>query len=329
MKKIKFIVLSLMIVMSVIFSGCQANIEKKDKKPESSSSKADRSPDIASDNKFCMWEVTSKDSKGKLYLFGSIHAADDLIYPLPSFVTDAFDKSDYLAVECDIVAYEKDLKKQIKMSTDLAYTDGTTIKDHVDKDTYEKCKQLLKNNGEYMSVYDSMKPSAWMSLIDNIVVNKSGLSTSNGLDRYFLTKAKKNKKKILEVESVEFQMNMLTGFSDDTMNLLLKSYTTQTLDEQVKSIRELFFAWKAGNIDALYKIGSGSPDASASAKEKELYEEYNKQMLTNRNNGMVTKAQQYLSENKKCFYVVGAMHMVGKDGIVEQLKAKGYDVKRI
>ena len=326
MRKTKFIVLSLIIVMSVIFSGCQTSIGKKDKKPESSSSKSDSSSDIASDNKFCMWEVTSKNSKGKLYLFGSIHAADDSIYPLPSFVTDAFDEADYLAVECDIVAFENDFKKQLEMSTDLAYTDGTTIKDHIDEDTYEKLKKLLSDNDSYMSLYDSMKPAMWISLLDNLVLKKSGLSSDNGLDANFLNKAKK---KILEVESVEFQMAMLNGFSDDTINLLLKSYTTQTLDEQAKSLNDLYTAWKSGDIDTLYRIGGGSVDASISDKEKELYEEYNKQMLTNRNNGMVTKAQQYLSENKKCFYVVGAMHMVGKDGIVEQLKAKGYEVKRL
>ncbi len=257
MKKIKFIVLSLMIVMSVIFSGCSTTIGKKDKEPDSSSSKADSSSDIASDNKFCMWEVTSKDSKGKLYLFGSIHAADDSVYPLPSFVTDAFDKSDYLAVECDIVAYEKDLKKQIETSTDLAYTDGTTIKNHLDEDTYEKLKKLLSDNDSYMSLYDSMKPAAWMSLLENLVIEKSGLSPDNGLDRNFLNKAKKEDKKILEVESVEFQMNMLTGFSDDTINLLLKSYTTQTLDEQAKSLNELYAAWKSGDIDKLYQLGNG------------------------------------------------------------------------
>lgn len=329
MRKVKFIVLSIIIIMSVIFSGCHANIGKKDKNQESYSSKADSSSDIASDNKLCMWEVTSKDSKGKLYLFGSIHAADDSIYPLPSFVTEAFDKSDYLAVECDIVAFENDFKKQLEMSTSLAYTDGTTIKDHIDEETYDKLKKILSDNDSYLSVYDSMKPAMWISLLDNIVMKKSGLSSDNGLDANFLNKAKKVKKKILEVESVEFQMAMLNGFSDDTTNLLLKSYTTQTLDEQAKSLNELYTAWKSGDIDTLYRIGGGSVDASVSTKEKELYNEYNKQMLTNRNNGMVTKAQQYLSENKKCFYVVGAMHMVGKDGIVEQLKAKGYDVKRV
>ena len=328
-KRIRYILISLIIVLSVIFTGCSNNSDKKDKGTESSSSKADSSLEIKSENKFCMWEVASKDSKGKLYLFGSIHAADDLIYPLPSFVTDAFDKSDYLAVECDIVAYEKDLKKQIEMSADLTYTDGTTIQDHIDQDTYEKCKVFLKANNSYMSVYDSMKPSVWMSLMDNIVLSKSGLSTGNGLDRHFLNKAKKDKKEILEVESVESQMEMLSGFSDDIMNLLLKSYTTQTLDEQVNSLRELFFAWKAGDIDKIYDLGNGESDSKISEEEAALYEEYNKQMLTNRNNLMVEKAEQYLSENKKCFYVVGAMHMIGNDGIVEQLKAKGYDVKRI
>lgn len=328
LKGLKLYSLLTLIIVLLVFSACSNPFIKDNKDKKDNSSKPDSSTVVTGDNKYCFWEVTSNNSKGKLYLFGSIHAADKTAYPLPSSIMDAYDDSDCIAVECDIVQYEKDFAKQVELSTELIYYDGTTIQDHINKELYENLKQILTENKSYMNTYDLMKPAAWMSLVDGLVVKKSGLSTNKGLDRYFLKKAKTDKKEILEVESVEFQTQMLANFSDDVMNLLLKTYTEYSIEEQAESLKELYEAWKAGDLESLYDIGSGEEDDLTEA-EKALYEEYNKQMLTDRNNGMVEKAEQYLAEGRNCFYIVGAMHMLGDDGIVEQLKAKGYTVNRI
>ena len=50
-----------------------------------------------------MWRVTSPAGQS-IYLFGSIHVAEESIYPLPGFIMDAFDSSEYLAVEIDFYA---------------------------------------------------------------------------------------------------------------------------------------------------------------------------------------------------------------------------------
>lgn len=330
-KTIKKFCLSLLIIIPILLSGCELNINlasNKDKNVSSIESSAiDSSIVKENNNKYCFWEVTSKDLKGKLYLFGSIHAADDTAYPLNEAVLNAYINSDSLAVECDIVAFEKNIAAQVETSKQLIYTDGTTITDHIDKETYEGLKKLLTDNNLYISTYDKCKPSMWESLADSLVVKKSGLDDKKGLDRFFLTQAKKDGKEILEVESVKFQMDMLAGFSDELMNLMLKSYLTD-FDKQVKSLNELYTVWKAGDTDKLYNLGSEEED-KLTEKDKALADDYNKQMLTDRNKGMVDKAEKYMADGKNVFYVVGAMHMVGDDGIVKLLEAKGYTVKRL
>jgi len=64
-------------------------------------------------------------------------------------------------------------------------------------------------------------------------------------------------------------------------------------------------------------------------KEVKVIKEYNKMMITDRNINMADKAKQYLSQGKDVFYVVGAMHMVGKNGIVKLLTDAGYKVEPV
>ncbi len=50
--------------------------------------------------------------------------------------------------------------------------------------------------------------------------------------------------------------------------------------------------------------------------------------LKSRNAGMADTAAGYLESGKKVFFVVGAGHMVGPDGIPALLKKMGYTVER-
>ncbi len=339
MRKIKGLALSLLICFSVILSGCNVHLGNNsssikdslsdiDSSDIDSSSTSDSSSVVVDkNNKYCFWEVSSKNSDVKLYLFGSIHAADDTAYPLPDSIMNAYNSSKYLAVECDIIEYQNDYSRLTADAANMIYSDGSTVKDHLDKNVYEGIKKILEDNGQYMQIYDYMRPYAWMSLVDNVFLEKSGLISDKGLDNYFLTKAKKEKKAILEIESAEFQMQLLSGFSDELMNLLLKSYVEDP-QKNINALKDLYANWKAGDLDKILQ-DSEADDATLTAKEKALVADYNKKLLTDRNKSMADKAEQYMNEKKTVFYVVGAAHMCGDDGIVSLLEKRGYTVKRL
>ena len=52
-------------------------------------------------------------------------------------------------------------------------------------------------------------------------------------------------------------------------------------------------------------------------------------MVTNRNKSWIPKIEQMLKGKSDALIVVGAAHLVGKGGVVELLKAKGYSVEQM
>ncbi len=308
-KKSMYVLLSLMIALSVMLTGCT------DKKTNDSATTDNR--------KFCMWEVTSKDSKGKLYLFGSMHYGDKSLYPLPSKATDAYDECDCIAVEVNAIVTDDNVSYY-----GATYADGTSFADHYGNDIYEKLKKMLVDNHKYIPQLDYMIPNVWMAEIDQIVMSKSGLSRDYGIDTYFIKSAEKDNKEILEVESAEFQAQLSSKFSSDFTDYDIKTYANTSIEDKVKSMLEEYEIYMAGDMDALMSRDDADETVELTKDEKEALERYYQVMLTDRNANMVEKAEQYLKENRKCFYVVGAAHMGGDDGMVELLKKKGYTVTR-
>ncbi len=273
------------------------------------------------------WEVSSDSFSGKVYLFGSIHAAREDAYPLPEHIRNAFDASDALAVECDTIEFEKSTSRQIASLRAMAYLDGTTIADHISPENYEKAVALLTQLDAYVPQYDIYKPCMWTSAMDSYIIEKAGLSYDFGLDNNLMQQAKSIGKQVLEIESVEFQYGMLGGFSDGLQELMLEDYLYDgALDEQAEGLKELYEEWSKGNASALIDDADEDDMAEMTEEERALYVEYNTQMLTNRNARMADAAESYMRRGMKVFLVVGSAHMVGDEGIVKLLRDRGFTV---
>ena len=158
-----------------------------------------------------------------LRFFGSIHVGEEYFYPLPDYVLDAYESSDALAVEFDIVSFEKDIDAQIEALQQMVYTDGTTITDHISEELYNDAKAVLKDLNIYSSALDYYVPSMWSSFIDSGMISQMGVDTSLGIDMYFLNRAHEENKTILDVESAAFQYGMMAGYSEELQVLLLEA----------------------------------------------------------------------------------------------------------
>ena len=284
------------------------------------------------------WVAEGKNG-GKVYLLGSIHCAERDTYRLPDLLMDAYLESDALAVECDILAYESDLMAQLSMSRQMMYTDGSTIEDHIDPELYdamiefyeENPSQQLSELGYNLDMMKMFKPAMWMSILDMIILEKAGLDSQKGIDYHFLNIAHAQQKEVIEIESVEFQNDMLFGFSDELMEWQLSGYVSEDADAQADYLYEMFQGWCKGDPEYLI---TAEPDFTGCTLEEvemyqELLEEYYTAMLIDRNVGMADAAEEMLENGDNVFYVVGAAHMVGNDGIIALLKDRGFEVKQL
>ena len=88
---------------------------------------------------------------------------------------------------------------------------------------------------------------------------------------------------------------------------------------------ELLACWKDGTIyDELEDDYSDLTD-----EEVEMMKYYNKVMETDRNVGMADAAENYIKQGMSVFFVVGAAHMCGDDGVVALLQSRGYNVQPV
>lgn len=274
------------------------------------------------------YKISTDKSDTIIYLLGSIHAADATAYPLPEKITEAFNKSDYLAVEVDIVKLTEDFEAQFSLAQKMMYTDGTTIKDHIGEELYNSMVEVLKEKSSYSTLYDSYKPAFFESLFENEIINDANMNSNDGIDMYFLNVAKENNKEILEVESADFQYNLLLSFPDELGKINIQSYV-DSYDESVEELISLYEAWKKGDITELEEMLFQEQDTEYTEEQIKLIDDYNNALIIDRNYNMANILEKYFNEEKNVFCVVGLGHVIGKKGIVDLLEKKGYIVEKI
>ena len=260
-----------------------------------------------------MWKVLG--GKSDMYILGSIHVASPKLYPLNHKITEAYDKSENLVVEVNItkVGY----LQQMQMASLGMYKDKT-LKDVLPKDLYEKLSKKLAELSYPIFVFNKMKP--WMASLSltMLQMKKMGYDSNYGIDLYFLKNANSEKKNVLELETAEFQMNLLAGF-DEKLDILNLKLLLDNWDENTKMMKKLFNDWKIGNIKTLEEISYKDVDKYPQLKV------YYKKILIDRNKKMAEKLDKFLKGKKTSYFViVGGGHLVGKEGIIEILRKKGY-----
>ena len=277
-----------------------------------------------------LYKVSKEGSNNEIYLFGSIHMAKKVDLSFPSYIMDAYNKSHYLACEIDEEKLTTDMELAQEIAFSMLYDDGTTIEDHIDKDVYNKLTELLTKKNSYSTLYDLYKPMFFYSLLSNVMGNEAGLESESGIDNYFISKAKEDKKEVLEVESLKFQTELLLSFSDSLYELMIKE-ALDNYDDSVEELKELYNNWKIGNEEKILELNDEEikEEDNYTEKQKKEIEDYNKRLISDRNKTMTDKVMEYFNNNQDVFFMVGVLHIIGDDGIVNNLRNNGYIVTQV
>jgi|WetSurSiteA1Bulk_404760.scaffolds.fasta_scaffold02896_5 uncharacterized protein len=272
---------------------------------------------VAENQKTFLWKVQSKTTT--VYILGSIHFMKKEMYPLNKKIEDAFDKSQILAVEANVNDISKiDIQKLLETAF---YTGNDTFENHVSKETYELVKTEFEGIGFPILVINKQKPWILALTLTSLELAKSGYDPEYGIDMHFLSEAS-GRKEIKELESIDYQINLLSGFSDRDQEAFLL-YTLKDLNSLDTEVDQLIRTWKTGDakgMESLLIKSLHEDQKLTSVYEKLLYE---------RNRNMVSKIEGFLNTTGTHFVIVGAGHLVGDKGIIEMLRNKGYLVDQI
>ncbi|WP_083698133.1 TraB/GumN family protein [Shewanella sp. UCD-KL21] len=238
------------------------------------------------------------------FLLGSIHVGKADFYPMAPVIEQAFSQAGALVIEADVT---KANTQQLLGQYGLA-TPSTSV------DLAQAYPAFCKLN---LTVCQGLSPLApWLQAAQIALVRFSqlGFSAEEGVDVTFV--AKNQGRTLLELESVAYQFELISSFSQQTQ--------LQMLDEAVEGsdeeMLEMVAAWRSGDKQRLAEIMEHQSDDVA----KELVEK----LLWQRNQQMSQRTMALLNEGKhqSLFIIVGAGHVVGSQSMPMILNQAGAEV---
>ena len=261
-----------------------------------------------------LWRVDSDNTH--IYLLGSIHVGSSGMYPLDYRIMTAYDDSRSVAFEVDMTKVDP-----MEMQKYVMYTDGTLLSDKISAESYEKLSKVFDKYDMPAEAYRSMKP--WVAAISaqQLIMNREGGYTGGqGIDEYFMAQAGKDSKEIRSLETIEYQMNLFEEFGEMSDSFI--QFTIDNSENTVGEVDKMIKAWKEGNKDAL--MGFINDSKSDYPEFEGVFEK----LIDVRNNNMTKKIEEWLTEERTIFVVVGAGHLIGENGIISQLEKTGkYDIE--
>lgn len=272
---------------------------------------------FADNHKTFLWRVQSKTNT--VYILGSIHFMKKDAYPLNEKIERAFESSDVLAVEANINDITKiDFQKVLETAI---YPGNETLENHVSRETYELIRKELQAAGIPLLLVNKQKPWFLALTLTSLKLIQLGFDPTLGIDIHFLSKAKGDKK-IKELESIEYQINLLSNFTDQEQETFLL-YTLKDLDTIERDADRLLRSWTNGDVTTIETIITKT--LWQDRKMSSIYEK----LIYERNRNITSKIEEFLRTNEIHFIVVGAGHLIGKRGIIEMLKEKGYPLLQL
>jgi len=265
-----------------------------------------------------IWKVRS--NTDIVYILGSIHLAKPDMYPLPGKIEKCFAEAGVLALEADPSKAQDD-KVLHQMLVAALYQEGETLSEHLSKENYELAEREMEKLGIPIETFSRTKPWFLAMTMETLELQKLGYDPTYGIDVYFARKAVR-KKRIVEIESFDYQIKLMNGFSDREQELFLL-YTIRDLESLPTEIDELMKAWRSGDMKAMEKLVTRS--VSESLELRPIYDK----LIYKRNQEMTARIEQFLKGKETVFVVVGAAHLVGKEGIIELLKKKGFNLEQM
>lgn len=273
-----------------------------------------------------LWKV-EKAGRAPSYLFGTMHVTDPRVVGLTPGAKLAFDGADTLVIETTDILDKAKLTAAMMQRLDLTmFTDATTLQSLMKPADLQAVDAALSARGVPLSSVAKMKP--W--LLSTILAIPACENARKGegalvLDETLAADAAKQGKKIAGLETALSQIEAMNSLP---LKLHLGSLVeTAKLGSRMDDIFETMIVLYQKDDTAMIwpLIKAVVPNTDAGAEDYAVFEQT---MIVKRNHGMDAGAQAFLDRGK-AFIAVGAMHLSGREGLVELLRARGYTVTRV
>lgn len=266
-----------------------------------------------------LWKVADNNTGKTSYVFGTHHFA-------PLSLLDSIKGLDAALRNADKVYGELDMQVAMDPSALMGMQQMMMAPADSTIDKVLTAKQLADLNMAWakygtdqmpLNALYVLKPAGLSTQLAALMSAKvlPDINVGQGIDNELQVRARKAGKQVSGLETMEFQTNMLLGdpISKQAEDLV---ETIEDIDAEAGKLVRLTNAYLAQNYKDIETICAESVLKDPESSEK---------MIISRNNNWMKQLAPEM-KNSNLLVVVGAGHLVGDKGILNQLKKAGYTV---
>ena len=310
----------LSIALLTTVAGVAAAPSPQDAAPPAAPAKAQAGPPVP-----LLWKVSDQDNA--VYVLGSFHMLKPGDYPLSPDVDAAFADAERLVFE---IAPEEmgSPTLGLQMGQAAMRTDGTRLDSELTPALAARLRAwaeargpALQRAGVSVDALQAFEPWFVGLMVSIVGMTEMGLDPKLGLDVHFAQAARQAGKPTAGLETGAQQIAFMDGM-DKTEQVQMLAEALDESEEGRAEMEKLHRLWREGDEQGIWQ--GMALDMKASYPK--LYQRIN----VERNDSWLPKIEQRLAADEDdTLLVVGALHALGSDGIVEKLRAKGYTVERV
>jgi len=262
-----------------------------------------------------VWSVRGEHNT--VYLFGSIHVLRPGDVGLPRAAQAAYDDAEQLVMEIDMddPAIADPMAMAAQMRHYARLPAGQSLESVLGGD-YAAVAAYLQDAGLDIATFDRFAPWFVGMLMLQLEVAKRGFDPAHGIEQQVADRAAADRKPIVGLETPADQFAVLAGLPLPQQ----KRFLLMTLEEAASAdarLDELLTAWRTGDTAALARVLS---------EEFEEFPELYRPLTEDRNRAWVEQLAGLLDDRDDYLVVVGALHLVGRNSVVDLLRQRGYRV---
>ncbi len=262
-----------------------------------------------------LWKISSPGATG--YLLGSVHVLESTAYRSDPAFESAFRKAQIVVFETDLDQLDsKEVQRRLLYRG--SYPKGESLRQSIPEKLYSRVEKTAGELGLPPEALNRFRPWFCAMTLANLKLAALGFNPEKGVDRYYYQKARSSGKKTLGLETPADQIDIFADMSPGTQEKFLKQ-SLDDLEDARRQVEKILAAWKAGDTGKVESLLLKSL-----RDDPGLY----RRLVVQRNQRWRKTLEHLLEGHENFLVVVGAAHLVGPDGLVALLRARGFSVEQ-
>lgn len=266
-----------------------------------------------------LWKVSDADNR--VYLLGSFHLLRKDDYPLSPDVDAAFADAEALVFEIP-PSELADPSLPLRMMQLATSDPDASLARVLPPDMLERLHARIHALGLPSAQLDHLEPWFVDATLVSVLGQRLGYSSDDGLDRALMVRAAEAGKPVSGLETLDDQLAALDGSPITEQLASLRDFVEEG-EGMDRQLDELHAAWRTADIPTLERLTREQMIEKTPVTYRRLNVERNEAWLP-KIEALVAKGP-----GEDALVVVGALHLLGEDGLVARLRERGYRVERI